>query len=274
MRDPFPYLTLGATLLLLLLTAPVPAAIAIGALALIALARPPRRRETLILAAGLLLTAALLGGGAAMARFAGTPAWSRSGRGQARRPARPARGARRTGARGGRRSLRHLASGRRVRPPERAGRQRRRRLELPAVRSGRRGGGVVGRRPAARRRSAGAPARRRPTSSRATPPTTLYALRAAQDGANAWWIAAGRSFPRDRLPFSPGPLLERRAYRWWIERDAAADSARGRRRRLAIGRRSERAPVAASRCGSRASPRPTSLAARAGWRRWFSASRC
>ena len=82
MRDPFPYLTLGATLLLLLLTAPVPAAIAIGALALIALARPPRRRETLILATGLLLTAALLGGGAAMARFAGTPAWSRSAEGK------------------------------------------------------------------------------------------------------------------------------------------------------------------------------------------------
>ena len=272
MRDPFPYLSLAATLLLLLLAAPVPAAVAIGALAVIALARPPRRRETLILAAGLLLTAALLGGGAAMARFAGTPAWSRSAEGKL--DALLDR-------------LESAAERAHAAVADLSGTSRRvdafDRLSALAANDGGdwsyllfdQDGEAVAWSGEGLLHDVDPLARRRDETDfiSSYTATTLYALRAAQDGANTWWIAAGRSFPRDRLPFSPGPLLERRAFRWWIERDAAADGTAGDGDTL-DRRRSERAPGAASRCGSRASPTPTSVAARAGWRRWFSASRC
>ena len=226
MRDPFPYFSLGATLLLLLLDAPVPAAVAIGALGVVALARPPRRRETVILASGLLLAAALLGAGAFMTRYAATPAWSRSAAVKL-----DALLDRLDGAAGRAHAAVADLSGtsRRVDAFDR--------LSALAADDGGdwsyllfdQDGEAVAWSGEGLLHDVDPLARRREETGFVSSytATTLYTLRAAQDGANTWWIAAGRSFPRDRLPFSPGPLLERRAYRWWIERDEGTEDPAG-----------------------------------------------
>jgi hypothetical protein len=222
LRDPFLYLTLAATLLLLLLTAPLWAAVLLVALGALALASGLPRREACPLAAGMLLAAAIVAAGGAMAAAAAGPLWTRLAE----------------------RRLDALLD--RLEADADAARDRVRGLDaatprvdafdrLGALTAGDHGEwsyllfdrdgeavawageGLLHDEPLSRQRQE--------TGFVASyTATTFYAVRAVGEGPGGFWILAGRSFSRDRLPFSAGPLLERRSFRWWIEADDAAGS--------------------------------------------------
>ena len=224
MRDPLPYLSLAAALLLLLPTDPLLAAVAVGALGLLVLATRLDRREAAILAAGLLLASVLLAGGWGMALFAGGTAWTRV----AERRLDALLDDLEDGAERALATVDGLAgTPRRVEAFDRldalVDREDGRWSYLLFDQDGEAvawaGEGLL--------HDADPLERRREETAFVSSYTaiTLYTLRAVGEEPSRWWILAGRSFPRDRLPFSPGPSLDPRGFRWWVE---SGDEGEGR----------------------------------------------
>jgi signal transduction histidine kinase len=219
LRDPLPQLSLAATLLLLLPIDPLLAAVAVGALAVVALRVGLPRRERILLTAGLLAAAALTATGAAMSRFAAGAGWAGFAEGRLDR------------------LLDQLETGAdRARTAVGSPADAKRRVEsfdqLDAlVEAGDRrwsyllfdhDGEAVAWAGEGLLHDVDPLARRRDETAFVSSytATTIYALRqVGEPGPRAWWVLAGRSFARDRLPFPPGPTLDSDDYRWWIESD-------------------------------------------------------
>ncbi|HVR29821.1 MAG TPA: ATP-binding protein [Thermoanaerobaculia bacterium] len=222
MRDPLPHFSLAATLLLLLPTDPLIAAVAVGGLGLAVLATRLPRREKAMLASGLLVAAGLVATGAAMARFDSSAVWARLGEHRLARLVEELE----QGADRAVEAVRPVAAAPlRVEAFDRldalVGRSDPRRSYLLFDQDGEAvawaGEGLL--------HDVDPLARRREETGFVSSytATTIYTLRqVGERGQASWWVLSGRSFPRDRLPFSPGPTLDARDYRWWIESDDAA----------------------------------------------------